>query len=207
MLRLGLVLLLAGCAGNLPRAGLASAQPPAGGSPAVAWRDVQGRLVVDAPLHRFSCRLVVERDGAGTVRLVALADEGPVLFDVACDHAGVVRHAAQEGMASAAEALAWLAWQAWGPQDARGGRWSDGLWLVADGEAVRTYGGDPLLLRGVDGPGPDLDVGDYRPWQDGLLAFQSVATGTGYALSIKLHDPRPLALVHLSHQRKPAPAP
>jgi hypothetical protein len=124
------------------------------------------------------------------MRLVALADEGPVLFDVACDGAGVVYTQTVEGMATAAEIAANVAWQAWGPQAAQVGFWKDDVWLTQDGGAERTYGGDPLLLRTVRGAGPDMEVGDYRRWQSGLLAYQAVAAGAGYTVRIELMDPR-----------------
>ena len=196
MLRMGLVLLMAGCASAGPRAGLAAKQQPAGGSPPAAWREVQGRLLLSVAWQRISCRLIVDRDGQGRMHLVALADEGPVLFDVACDRAGVVRHAAQDGMAPAAEMVARLAWQAWGVQESQSGHWDDGRWLTKDAEMVRTFGGDPLLLRAVGGSGPDLEIGDYRSWHSGLLAFQAVATDIGLAVRIELQDPRMQATHH-----------
>ncbi len=195
MLRLCLVLMLvAGCASGGPRAGLAAKQQPAGGSPPAAWRDVQGRLLVSVAWQRISCRLIVDRDGQGRMHMVALADEGPVLFEVACSRAGVVVNAVQDGMAPAADLAARLAWQAWGLHEVQPGDWDDGTWLTQDAPMVRTYGGDPLLLRTAGGSGPAMEIGDYRLWECGLLAFQAVASDTAYAVRIQLQDPR----LHLS---------
>jgi hypothetical protein len=125
------------------------------------------------------------------MRLVGLTDEGPLLFDVRCNRAGVSTRSVQTGLEAATDVLARLAWQAWGSQDTGPGRWEDDRWLVDTDATIRSFSGDPLILRSATGEGPDMRMGDYRLWSHGLLAYQVTAEGMAYTLHIALQDPQP----------------
>lgn len=190
--------MLAGCAERVAPAGLAHDQPPTAGSPASAWRDTAGRCVVSGAT-RLSCRAVVRRDADGSVRLALLADEGLLLCDVAVTNGTATVHHAVPDLASHAAGLGQLAWQVWGGVAAdHSGRWDGDAWLVDAGPYRRWFGGDPLLLRRIAGDGTDVVVGDYRPWQGHLLAYQAAQSGTLVTLTLHLGDPHVLAIPDLN---------
>jgi hypothetical protein len=184
------VLGLAHCARPLPPVGLASGQLPAAGSPDLAWREDAGRCTVVTATVRISCRAVVRRDATGGVRLALLADEGILLCDVAVTNGQVQVFREAPDLVGRSEALGRLAWQAWGaPATTHPGIWQDGAWKVDDGVSQRWFAGDPLVLRRVEGSGPHCEVGDYRPWAAGLLAYQAHLSGLGFTVQLQLQAP------------------
>lgn len=191
LLLLFAVALLSACGSTVGPAGLARKQMPAAGSPDLAWRDIQGRCTVTTPWSRLSCRAVIRRSGAGDVRLVLLADEGLLLCDVAVTGGRCAVQTAIPDLRDQAPRLGLLAWQVWGSPGKVPGRWRDDIYEEPNGETLRLFGGDPLLLREVHGLGPTLSVGDYRPWQGGLLAQQGSLSGPGISVTLELHQPTP----------------
>ncbi len=181
---------LARCARPLPPVGMASGQTPLAGSPAIAWREVAGRCTVATATVRISCRAVVRRDAAGGVRLALLADEGVLLCDVAVNGGQVTVYREVPDLVGRGEGLGQLSWQAWGASSTdQPGVWQGGAWRVDDGIRQRWFAGDPLALRRIEGPGPRCEVGDYRPWGQGLLAYQAQLSGLGFTVTLQLNRP------------------
>ena len=187
---------LAGCGQSIPPAGWAKAQPLTDGSPAAtAWHDAAGRCTVVTPLTRISCRAVVRRSATGEVRLALLADEGVLLCDLSCDGKTVSTHHVIPDLASLVPRLGWYVHQVWGnrPQD-EPVKWVADHWLMAThaplyAETQRHYGGDPLLLRQVEATAMTINIGDYRSWGGGWLAYHSELSALGVAVTLQLAEP------------------
>jgi hypothetical protein len=175
-----------GCSARIPPAGEARLQAPAGGSPDRPWV-AMGRATVEAPGLRLSCRAVVRRLPDGAVRLALLADEGLLLLDLTQDAAGTTIHAGQPALRSRAELIGRAA-LAWVSLPLQPGHWADDRWVVPTRAGACWYGGDPLRLRRITGPGPEVDVGDYRLREGGLLAQVSHLHSPGFDLTLRLGD-------------------
>ena len=184
-------LILAGCSGNVGRAGLAEGQIPSCGSPAMQWRDVSARLTMDTPTRRISCRAILHRNAECSIRLVLLADEGPLLLDIERNGSGIHLHQSVEGLHDSAASIGEIVWQVWGNEQSCPGSWEDGVWVVDGDTTRRVFGGDPLLLRRIERQQPSVDVGDYRIWEGSLLAYQARASGPGFSVTVILDRPIP----------------
>jgi hypothetical protein len=162
-------LALASCAERPPPVpALAAAQPPVP-APTMPWF-AQGRLVVDGPSGVRSCTALLRGLGGGRVRLALLSDEGIELADFTVGPRGAVVIAQVPDLGKALPHLERLVLQAYGAPDQDAFVLEDGLWVSRSHDDRRWYGGDPVLLRLVTGPGLTLEVGDYRPLGGTLIA-------------------------------------
>lgn len=194
---------LTGCGSGVAPAGFARDQPLRGGSVDVAWQDRAARCTVVTAFTRISCRAMIRRLPGGSVRVALIADEGVLLADLTSDGTTTTVTKAIPDLASTAARLGWFVHQAWGEQHTAGQlqavgqpQWHDGHWRTAAPsttapDAQRLYGGDPLLLRRIEAQSADLNVGDYRPWGNGLLAYRSDMSALGFSVTLMLGDPQP----------------
>jgi hypothetical protein len=184
-----ITLIAGGCADASREAFWTREQTPGGGSPESAWLSDDGRCLIESPLRRLSCRAIIRRDLGGQVRLVLLADEGPLVLDLLVTDTHEVAFQAYPDVKSHLAALGHLVRQVWGP----GPTVDQNQGTKPRAGTVRTYGGDPLLLRSVTGGGPSLVIGDYRWTKTGNLAHCAAITFPGGSVTLTLGHPQPLA--------------
>jgi len=202
---IGLTMLLAlallgsaGCGPTVPDVPDAARDQDPIHAPAAPWVG-QGRLEIRYPAHRMSCTALVRHLADGRMRLVLISDEGLELLDLTADAAGETVTMALPEMKRAIAPLARLIREAYGSPHEGAGTWDDGHLTVTSGDNQRLYGGDPILLRAVSGPGLDLDLADYRFLGTDLMPF--VVTGSAPFITITLS--LSVDAVHVAH---PAPA-
>ncbi len=175
-----LAAIVAGCARVPPTPKAAQGQQPRAGAE-VAWNG-RGRFTVVAPGRAVDAEFVVRSDPGGDgqapeVRLALLADAGVLLADVSLTPSGVTVHRVVDDLRERVDALARLL-DPWLPPTSGATRsWDDDRLIERAGERRRWFGGDPLLLRRVDGDGWPLTVADYRLSGTSLIAHEISADG------------------------------
>jgi hypothetical protein len=177
-----LACVLAGCAARVPAAPVAArAQDPRAADPG-DWRG-RGRLRAGGlgPGLAADCLL---RVAGGRARAVFLSDEGLLLADVEATDEGPVVHRAAPGLGDRAILLATLIAPYARPPETLAG-WRRGVRFARTTSDRRLSGGDPLLLRRVDGPGWPVTVSDYRPAAGGMVPRSLVADGP-FTLELRL---------------------
>lgn len=185
-----LLLLLAGCSPRVPVApATARGQDPHATAPG-DWRG-RGRIEVAALGRRFSAGCLV-RGKAGAARVVVLSDEGLVLADLEIGPAGLTVHRVTQAFQPRVARLAGLiAPYARLPEAQR--TWRRGVLRATTAGDVRCYGGDPLLLRRIEGRGWPLTVSDYAAVAGGWVPRLVAADGPfGAELRLRLTELGPL---------------
>jgi hypothetical protein len=185
---LAALLILAACTGCRPRVpevpAAARGQAPQT-APTTPWIG-KGRLEVVAPGKRMSGSVILRSLGDGAVRAAFLSDEGLLLADLtARDGRWTVTRSIPD-LERALPHLGRLVAQAYASVGETGRSWEDDRLLATAGDARRWYGGDPILLRAVDGGGLDLLVEDWRPFGAVLLPHEARAEGP-FGITIRLH--------------------
>ncbi len=178
-----MALLIVGCGARIPPIpDAAREQVPRDGAPTGAWRG-HGRLEVTAPGRRLSGDLHVRVRG-DQVLVVILADGGVRLLEgtVTVDQAevgNVVDDLRPHAPGILALAAAWL------PLSGTA-TWHGDHLIRHHADQRRHYGGDPVLLRRIDGTPWPVRIEDYRTFAgDGLLAH--ALTGEGpFGVRIRL---------------------
>ena len=64
--------------------------------------------------------------------------------------------------------------------------WENDRLRATAGDAVRWYGGDPILLRAIEGGGLDVLIEDWRPLGAQWLPHEARAEGP-FGITIRLH--------------------
>lgn len=150
----------------------------------------KGRLEVVAPGKRLSGTAILRSLGDGAVRAAFLSDEGILLADLTAKDGtwSVARSVAD--MERALPHLGRLVAQAYARVDDAGTRtWDDDRLRAHSGDAIRWYGGDPVLLRAVEGGGLDLLVEDWRMVGPDLLPHEARAEGPfGITIRLRLNE-------------------
>jgi hypothetical protein len=195
MMRLAIIALaavLAGCASRIPSIPETARDQPPRAAPSVPWFG-QGRMELSVPGKRLSCTAFVRGLGNRQARLVLMSDEGLQLADLRSTADGYDVIAALPDLNKALPHLGRLLRQAFAlPPEERS--WSDDRIAARNGGSTRWYGGDPVLLREVEGDGLDLVIEDYRQIGPELVPFEARASGPfGITLRIRLSMARLLA--------------
>lgn len=152
----------------------------------------KGRLEVVAPGKRLSGTAILRSLGDGAVRAAFLSDEGVLLADLtAKDGVWTVARSVAD-MERALPHLGRLVAQAYARIDDHERTWEDDRLKAQAGDAVRWYGGDPVLLRAVEGGGLDLLLEDWRTLGADLLPYEARAEGPfGITIRLRLSDVTP----------------
>ena len=184
------LLLIVGCSPRVPVAPAAlRGQDPHATAPG-DWRG-RGRIEIHGFNQRFSAGCLV-RGTLSTARAVFLSDEGLVLADLELGPAGLTVHRLVPALRPRVETLAGLIAPYVRLDETQRG-WRRGVLRAATAQDVRRYGGDPLLLRRIDGRGWPLTVGDYVPVAGGLVPRLVTAHGPlGVGLRLRLVEVGPL---------------
>lgn len=181
---------VAGCSARVPSAPAAArGQDPHAAAPE-AWRG-RGRVELSGFGRRFSVGCLLRGTAAGA-RAVFLSDEGVVLADIEVGPAGLTAHRVVPALRPRLAVLAGLIGPYVRPPERRRA-WRRGVLRADTVLDRRSYGGDPLLLRRIDGSGWPVTVADYAPAAGGLVARRVVAHGPlGTALRLHLVELAPL---------------
>ena len=120
------------------------------------------------------------------MRATFLSDEGLLLADLtARDGTWTVAKSVAD-MERALPHLGRLVAQGYARVDDSTARtWDDGRLCAQAGDAVRWYGGDPILLRAVEGGGLDLLIEDWRMVGIELIPHEARAEGP-FGITIRL---------------------
>jgi hypothetical protein len=185
--------LLVGCADRGPEIPDTARDQVPQGAPDRRWFG-EGRLELKAPGKRLSCTALVRGLGHGRARMALVTDEGVQLADLTAGPDGCTVNQKLEVMDRALPILEFLLRQAWTAHGDDHPQANDHRLQVIDAEDTRWYGGDPVLLRAVEGPGMDLVISDWRPFGEKLLPYAAVAH-TGFGLvTVTVHLNRVRAL-------------
>jgi hypothetical protein len=147
---------------------------------------------VVAPGKRLSGTAILRSLGDGAVRAAFLSDEGLLLADLtAKDGAWTVARSVAD-MERALPHLGRLVAQAYARIDDHERTWDDDRLRAQAGDTVRWYGGDPVLLRAVEGGGLDLLLEDWRMFGTDLLPYEARAEGPfGITIRLRLTEVTP----------------
>jgi hypothetical protein len=180
--------LVAGCSPRVPEVPESARGQVPRAAPQSAWIG-RGRLEVVAPGKRLSGTAILRSIGDGSVRAAFISDEGLLLADLTAHHgAWTVTHAIPD-LERALPHLGRLVAQAYARVDDATRTWDDGRLRADAGRELRWYGGDPLLLRAVEGEGFDLLVEDWRPLGNDLLPHEARAEGPfGITIRLRLNE-------------------
>jgi hypothetical protein len=184
-----LCLAVVGCSPRVPEVPASARSQTPRASALTAWVG-KGRLEVVAPGKRLSGTAILRSLGDGAVRAAFLSDEGLLLADLtAKDGTWTVTRSVAD-LERALPHLGRLVAQAYGRVDDAGARtWDDDRLRAQAGDAIRWYGGDPVLLRAVEGGGLDLLVEDWRMVGPDLLPYEARAEGPfGITIRLRLND-------------------
>jgi hypothetical protein len=146
----------------------------------------KGRLEVVAPGRRLSGTAILRSLGDGAVRGAFLSDEGVLLADLTARDGAWTVHRHVVDMERALPHLGRLVAQGYARVDDATRAWDDDRLRATAGDAVRWYGGDPVLLRAVEGGGLDLLVEDWRSVDATLVPYEARAEGP-FGITIRLH--------------------
>ena len=182
-------LVIAGCSPRVPEVPASARGQTPRAAALTAWVG-KGRLEVVAPGKRLSGTAILRSLGDGAVRAAFLSDEGILLADLtAKDGAWTITRSVAD-MERALPHLGRLVAQAYARVDDAGSRtWDDDRLRAEAGDAIRWYGGDPVLLRAVEGGGLDLLVEDWRMIGTDLIPHEARAEGPfGITIRLRLSD-------------------
>lgn len=189
-MRLGVLLVLvwviiAGCSprvAGVPQAARGQTPQAAALTPWVG----KGRLEVVAPGKRLSGTAILRSLGDGSVRAAFLSDEGVLLADLTAKDGTwtVAKHITD--MERALPHLGRLVAQGYAHVADAERTWDDDRLRAQTGDTVRWYGGDPILLRAVEGDGLNLLLEDWRVTAAGFLPHEARAEGP-FGITIRLH--------------------
>ena len=183
------LLLVVACSPRVPVAPRSARGQDPHAAAAGEWRG-RGRLEIHAFGQRFSAGCLLRAQGGGA-RAVFLGDEGLMLADLEVSPAGVTVHRAVDALRPRVDALAALIAPYARLEEQRA--WRRGVLHARTAQDARRYGGDPLLLRRIDGRGWPLSVGDYAPGAGGLIPRLVAAHGPlGIGLRLRLTEVGPL---------------
>jgi hypothetical protein len=159
--------------GQIPRA-----------APLTPWVG-KGRLEVVAPGKRLSGTAILRSLGDGSVRAAFLSDEGLLLADLTAKDGTWTVAKSVADMERALPHLGRLVAQSYARVDDAQREWDDDRLRAQAGDAVRWYGGDPVLLRAIEGGGLDLLVEDWRMVGNELIPHEARAEGP-FGITIRL---------------------
>lgn len=179
---------IAGCSPRVPEVPASARQQTPRASAVTAWVG-KGRLEVVAPGKRLSGTAILRSLGDGAVRAAFLSDEGLLLADLtAKDGTWTVTRSVAD-MERALPHLGRLVAQAYARVDDATRTWDDDRLRADVGDATRWYGGDPVLLRAVEGGGLDLLVEDWRMIGSDLIPHEARAEGPfGITIRLRLNE-------------------
>ena len=179
-------LLLSGCGSRVPPVPESARGQVPRAAPLAAWQ-ARGRLELVVPGKRISCTAIVRGLGNGTARAAFISDEGVLLADLTANPTSFAVIKAIPDLADAMPHLGRLVMQAYAGMPNETRTWEDDRLVAVAGTERRIYGGDPLLLREVDGSGLDLLLEDYRQLGSELLPHEVRGEGPlGITLRIRL---------------------
>jgi hypothetical protein len=146
----------------------------------------KGRLEVVAPGKRLSGTAILRSLGDGAVRAAFLSDEGLLLADLTAKDGSWTVARSVADMERALPHLGRLVAQAYARIDDTAIRtWDDNRIRAESGDAIRWYGGDPVLLRAVEGGGLDLLIEDWNSQSGELMPHEARAEGP-FGITIRL---------------------
>lgn len=181
-------LVIAGCSPRVPEVPASARSQTPRAAALTPWVG-KGRLEVVAPGKRLSGTAILRSLGDGAVRAAFLSDEGLLLADLtATDGTWTVTRSVAD-MERALPHLGRLVAQAYARVDDTTRAWNDDRLRAEVGDAIRWYGGDPVLLRAVEGGGLDLLVEDWRMVGAELIPHEARAEGSfGITIRLRLTD-------------------
>ena len=140
----------------------------------------------------MSCTALVRGLGDGRARLALMSDEGLQLADLTSTADGYETNQALDDLRKALPALGRMLRQAYATPVEQGRRqWCDGRLAGLSGKDTRWFGGDPVLLRAVQGDGLDIVIEDYRPLSassgSGELLAREVRAAGPFGITIRIH--------------------
>ncbi len=153
----------------------------------------QGRMELVLPGKRVSCTALVRGLGDGRARLALMSDEGLQLADLTSTADGYEVNQALDDLKKALPALGRMLRQAYALPAEQGHRqWCNGRLAGLSGKDTRWFGGDPVLLRSVQGDGLDIAIEDYRPLSastpgSGELLAREVRANGPFGITIRIH--------------------
>jgi hypothetical protein len=172
-----IMLLLCGCGIRVPPVPALARQQVPRGAPQQAWRG-QGRLEITYPGTRLSLDCRLRAPGDGSVRYVLLSDAGILLADVTVSAQAQTINQAVPDVKPRLDLISRLFGQAYARYPTEPARWKSERLVIANGKAKRWHGGDPILLRRIEGGGWPIAIGDYRPLGEEFLGHEVVAEGS-----------------------------
>jgi hypothetical protein len=180
MTRLVLLLaicLLAGCYGiPVDRVGTLAKEQAPYAAPDVAW-SARGRLSLVLPGKVMSLTSYVRRSAGGELRVAMMDDGGLMACDIAYGESGAVIHYCRDELVQLVPVFKLLFKGSYQPAAPQHATWRSGRLREKTDQWSRWYGGDPLALRYIRGPGWPVEVGDYRVASGLLLPHRAVADG------------------------------
>jgi hypothetical protein len=190
MRMLALVMVLAGliaCGSRVaPIPQAARMQVPAEGGPTWAWR-ASGRLELDAHGRRLSADVHLRCRPDQAILIAIIADGGITLLSGSVTDDDITIANCVEDLRPHAQAILALA-------DAYRSSAVESNWVgehreARIGKVRRAYGGDPVLLRRIDGHDWPIRIEDYRRVDDAWIAHALIGEAPwGVAVSIRLRD-------------------
>jgi hypothetical protein len=194
------LVVVSGCGLRVPEIPQAARAQTPRSAPTGAWVG-EGRMELAVPGKRISCSAYVRGLEDGTARLVLVSDEGLQLLDIRSTAESYEVTQALEDVKKALPHLGRMLRLAFAHPPERT-RWDDDRIAAESGGSTRWYGGDPVLLRAVEGDGMDIAIEDYQPFGDQLLAHEARATAP-FGVTMRVHLTQARALP----PRPPAAAP
>jgi len=183
-----------GCAPSVPDVPDAARSQVPLHAPIAPWFG-QGRLEISYPAHRMSCTALVRHLADGHMRLVLLSDEGLELLDLTASASGESVTMMLPEMKRAVAPLARLIREAYGVPPEGAATWDDGHLVVVSGDDTRLYGGDPILLRAVSGPGLNLMLANYRFLGPDLMPLEVIGSAPFITITLSFAPDA----VHVAH--------
>lgn len=177
--------LLGGCSPRVPEVPVAARGQTPQASALTPWVG-KGRLEVVAPGKRLSGTAILRSLGDGSVRSAFLSDEGVLLADLTAKDGTWTVAKSINDMERALPHLGRLVAQGYARVADAERTWDDDRLRAQTGDTIRWYGGDPILLRAVEGDGLDLLLEDWRVTTAGLLPHEARAEGP-FGITIRLH--------------------
>lgn len=177
-------LVITGCSPRVPEVPASARNQTPRAAALTPWVG-KGRLEVVAPGKRLSGTAILRSLGDGAVRAAFLSDEGLLLADLTAKDGSWTVARSVADMERALPHLGRLVAQAYARIDDATRTWDDDRLRADVGDATRWYGGDPLLLRAVEGGGLDLLVEDWRMIGTDLIPHEARAEGP-FGITIRL---------------------
>lgn len=177
-------LVITGCSPRVPEVPASARNQTPRAAALTPWVG-KGRLEVVAPGKRLSGTAILRSLGDGAVRAAFLSDEGLLLADLTAKDGSWTVARSVADMQPALPHLGRLVAQAYARIDDATRTWDDDRLRADVGDATRWYGGDPVLLRAVEGGGLDLLVEDWRMIGTDLIPHEARAEGP-FGITIRL---------------------